>query len=147
YQFDDYGEDAVLALELIVSILPPETTVFYPAQRPCTVTASTRGFVILANPKFAERLASLSDVLQPWCLTEALVQQTRYHRRLLKSARQQGVEGAEAAAAEVREAIRQDITEVQTAADLAIEEVRQAAQKAVEHTKSAIGVLRKELQA
>ena len=84
YAFDDYGENAVLSVDLLASIPRDDMALFYPNWPLAGLPDGQRGFVVLASGANAEVIAGLTDDLQRFDRLEALSQQVRRYRGLLR---------------------------------------------------------------
>lgn len=85
YEFDDYGADSVLSIDLIADRLPQDTVLFYPGWSRDQLADVRRGFVILARGSQAATVEGCAEGLTRMSVAEALTAQLRANRRLLRS--------------------------------------------------------------
>jgi hypothetical protein len=86
FGFDDYGENAILSLDIIKDVLKNDLWLFYPNWRAGDVQAPNRGFVILADGETAEKMKVLSPSLYPLQPMDAALTQMKRYRRMYRSA-------------------------------------------------------------
>jgi hypothetical protein len=84
YDFDDYGEDAVLSIDILDPVLTEDMSLFYPNWVPDDAASSNRGFVILARGDIARRVATLTGYVGEFDRFHAVMRQMRRYRRTLR---------------------------------------------------------------
>lgn len=84
YDFDDYGENAILSIDIIAPVLTEEISLFYPSWQPQGEYNGRRGFVILAEGNLAQKIGALSEYLITFDRFGAALQQMKRYRRMFR---------------------------------------------------------------
>lgn len=124
YGFDDYGEKAILSLDILEPVLTVDMSLFYPAWPPVQDSNPQRGFVILAKGELARRIGTLTEYLREFDRFGAALEQMQRYRRMLR----QGAADLETAKSELQ---RAETEHRQTKSEL--QESNLAGQVAAEH--------------
>lgn len=89
YEFDDYGDNAVVSIDLISSVLTEEISLFYPNWKPQGEYNERRGFVILAKGELAPKIGALTEHLITFDKFGAALQQMKRYRRMFRESEEQ----------------------------------------------------------
>jgi predicted O-methyltransferase YrrM len=84
YDFDDYGENAILSIDILAPALTEEISLFYPSWQPQGEYNERRGFVILAEGEFAQKIGALTEYLITFDRFGAALQQMKRYRRMFR---------------------------------------------------------------
>jgi hypothetical protein len=84
YEFDDYGENAILSIDMLAPVLTEDTSLFYPSWQPEGEYNERRGFVILAKGELAQRISSLAEYLITLDRFGAALQQMKRYRHMFR---------------------------------------------------------------
>ena len=83
YEFDYYGENAVLSVDLLAPVLREDMVLLYPNWPADPTVGSRRGFVILTNRRLADAIGGQLDDFLRFDRFEAALRQMRRYRALL----------------------------------------------------------------
>lgn len=92
FEFDDYGENAILSLDVLEPIMDPKTVLYYPNWSSETESGPKRGFVILADRTAVPSLEPLSDFLLKLDGFHAALLQMKHYRKLSRLAQAESAE-------------------------------------------------------
>lgn len=86
FGFDDYGDDAILSLEILEDVLRKDLWLFYPDWPIIAGRAPNRGFIILAEGAIAEQIKTLTPSLRGFRPIDAALAQMRRYRQMYRAA-------------------------------------------------------------
>jgi hypothetical protein len=86
YEFDDYGENKILSLDILEPVLRPELSLFYPDLDPDSGSGPKRGFVILTQGELAKSLGTMTGYVRKFDAFHAAIEQMRRYRKMFRQA-------------------------------------------------------------